>query len=123
MLNYCIGASSRCCAAGACSPLGLMHTLFTLEDVYGITVGEIDGEVCLRINKDKGHNTNDLLKMLTAWQEQSAKLATGKISKEDYDRWRYYYPKHDTTQIWAKVPSQELSDAMVEAFNNKLSDR
>ena len=104
------------------SQIGLMHTLFTLEDVYGITVGEIDGEVCLRINKDKGHTTNDLLEMLTAWQEQSAKLAAGEITKEDYDRWRYYYPKYDTTQIWAKVPSQELSDALVEQFKDKLKD-
>lgn len=105
------------------SQIGLMHTLFTLEDVYGITIKEIDGEVCLQINKDKGHTTNDLLKMLTAWATQSAKFAAGEISKEDYDRWRYYYPKYDTTQIWAKVPSQELSDVLVEQFKDKLKDR
>ena len=60
--------------------------------------------------------------MLAAWQEQSAKHAAGEITKEDYDRWRYYYPKYDTTQIWAKVPSQELSDALVEAFKGKLKE-
>ncbi|HCR06857.1 MAG TPA: transcriptional regulator, partial [Ruminococcaceae bacterium] len=27
--------------------------------------------------------------------------------------WRYHYPEFDTTQIWAKVPSQALSDALV----------
>ena len=27
------------------SQIGLMHTLFTLEDVYGLTVSEADGEV------------------------------------------------------------------------------
>ena len=42
------------------------------------------------------------------------------ISKDDYDRWRYYYPKYDTMQLWAKVPSQELSDTLVEAFQDKL---
>ena len=36
------------------SQIGLMHTLFTLEDVYGLTVSEADGEVCLKVNKDKG---------------------------------------------------------------------
>ena len=35
------------------SQIGLMHTLFALEDVYGITIREIAGEVCLRINQDK----------------------------------------------------------------------
>ena len=36
------------------SQIGLMHTLFTLEDVYGLTVSETAGEVCLKVNKDKG---------------------------------------------------------------------
>ena len=36
------------------SQIGLMHTLFTLEDVYGLTISEADGEVCLKVNKDKG---------------------------------------------------------------------
>lgn len=35
------------------SQIGLMHTLFILEEVYGLTVREEDGEVCLKINKDK----------------------------------------------------------------------
>ena len=35
------------------------------------------------------------------------------ISKEEYDKWRYHYPEFDTTQIWAKDPSKELSDALV----------
>lgn len=105
------------------SQIGFMHTLFTLEDVYGITIGEADGEVCLRINKGKGQTTDDLLKMLTAWKEQAEKHRNGEISKEDYDKWRYYYPKYDTTQIWAKVPSQELSDALAEALGDKLKDK
>ena len=102
------------------SQIGLMHTLFTLEDVYGLTVSETAGEVCLKVNKDKGKEAYELLQMLYAWKEQADKLSAGEISKDDYDRWRYYYPKYDTTQIWAKVPSQELSDALVEVFKDKL---
>ena len=34
--------------------IGLMHTLFALEDIRGLTIGEIDGEVCLRLDKSKG---------------------------------------------------------------------
>ena len=30
------------------SYVGLMHTLFTLEDNYGLKISEMDGEVCLR---------------------------------------------------------------------------
>ena len=32
------------------SYVGLMHTLFTLEDNYGLKIGEVDGEICLRVN-------------------------------------------------------------------------
>lgn len=50
------------------------------------------------------------------------KCKSGEITKDTYDEWRYNYPKYDTTRIWAKVSSQELSDAMVEAFKDKLKD-
>ena len=99
---------------------GLMHTLFTLEDLYGLTVSEADGEVCLKVNKDKGKDAHELLKMLYAWKEQADKLSSEEISKEEYDNWRYHYPKFDTTQRWAKVPSQELSDALVEMLKDQL---
>ena len=102
------------------SYIGLMHTLFTLEDIYGLTVSEADGEVCLKVNKDKSKDAAELLQMLTAWQEQATKLSAEEISREDYDQWRYNYPKFDTTQHWANIPSKELSDTLVEAFKDKL---
>ncbi len=104
------------------SYVGLMHTLFTLEDNYGLIVSETDGEVCLKVNKDKGNNAHELLKMLYAWKEQADKLSVEEISREEYDRWRYNYPKFDTSQHWTKVPSQELSDALVKQFRGKLKD-
>lgn len=58
--------------------------------------------------------------MLHAWKEQADKLSCSEISKDDYNRRRYYYPKYNTTQLWAKVPSQELSDTLVEAFQDKF---
>ena len=101
------------------SQIGLMHTLFALEDIYGLTISETDGEVCLKISKDKGKAAEELLQMLTAWQEQAAKLTTEEISREEYNQWRYNYPKFDTTQQWANVPSKELSDALVKTFKDK----
>ena len=32
---------------------GLMHTLFTLEDRYGLHIDEADGEVCLKVDVRK----------------------------------------------------------------------
>ena len=31
-----------------------MHTLFTLEDLYGLTVSKSDGEICLKVDTSKG---------------------------------------------------------------------
>ena len=55
-----------------------------------------------------------LNKMLFSWRQASAMLASGEIAQEDYDKWRYHYPAFDTTQRWAKVPSQALSDMLVD---------
>lgn len=54
--------------------IGLMHTLFALEDIRGLTIGEIDGEVCLRLDKSKGKTYTNMLDMLSAWAEQAKKL-------------------------------------------------
>lgn len=101
------------------SDIGLMHTLFALEDLRGLRVGEIDGELCLRLDKSKRKSYDDMSRMLSAWQEQAAKLDAGEITKEEYDQWRYRYPEFDTPQRWVKVPSQELSDYLVEALKDK----
>ena len=77
------------------SYLGLMHTLFALEDMYGIKIGEIDGELCLRLDKSKGTTYLSMFDMFHAWQEQAEKLKSGEITQEEYDQWRYNYPKND----------------------------
>lgn len=100
------------------SYMGLMHTLFTLEDRYGLEICECDGEVHLRVNIRHGKDAAELTRSLIAWRQQAAKLEAGEITKEEYDRWRYRYPEYDTTRIWAKVPSQQLSDWLTEALKN-----
>ena len=89
--------------------------------MYGLKIGEIDGEVCLRLDKSDCSTYSSMFKMFHAWQEQSAKLERGEISREEYDQWRYNYPKYDITQLWTKVPSREFNDAMLEAFKDKLN--
>ncbi|HBJ11342.1 MAG TPA: transcriptional regulator, partial [Ruminococcaceae bacterium] len=102
------------------SYLGLMHTLFTVEDRYGLTVETGENGVSLRADPRKGKDAAELSKMLTAWAQQAEKLRNGEINREDYDKWRYNYPKYDETSGYVKVPSQQLSDAMVEAFKDRL---
>ena len=94
------------------SDIGLMHTLFTLEDMRGLKASEIDGELCLRLDKSRGRTYEAMFNMIDAWRQEAAKLEAGEITKEQYDQWRYRYPEFDTTQIWAKVPPAELTDGL-----------
>ena len=41
---------------------------------------------------------------LMSWSEEKEKLRTGKITKEEYDRWHYHYPAFDDSMIKAKIP-------------------
>ena len=74
--------------------LSVPHTLFTLEDLYGLNINEIDGELCLRLDKSKGTIYLSMFDMFHAWQEQAEKLKSGEITQEEYDQWRYNYPKN-----------------------------
>ena len=91
---------------------GLAHTLFAMEDIYGLTIDESDatGEVCLKVNlyheydKNCGYHLNalDLHKILVAWKKQASRLKAGEITREEYDYWRYTYPKMDAVRIGVK---------------------
>ena len=93
--------------------IGLMHTLFALEDMYGLKIGEIGGEICLRLDKSDYFAYTPVFDTFHAWQEQAAKLEQGEITKEEYDQWQYKYPEPGASKHWAKVPSQAVSDYML----------
>ncbi len=99
--------------------IGLMHTLFALEDIYGLTIENRDGEIIMRIDPFKSREARNLLDDLPGWCAEREKYRKGEISKDDYDKWRYNYPKYDTSKRWVKVPSKELSDALIEGLNKK----
>ena len=104
------------------SRFGIMHTLFALEDRYGLTIEIRDGEMLFRIDPRRSKEAAELSEQASAWAVVAEKYCAGEITKDEYDKWRYYYPQYDDTQITAKVPSQELSDALVKAFKKKLKD-
>ncbi len=45
---------------------------------------------------------------VATWQQAAAMLEAGEISKEDYDKWRYHYPKFDRTQNYVKMQPLDL---------------
>ena len=99
--------------------VGLMHTLFALEDMYGLKITNVEGQPYLCLDRSISAPGSSADEMLRAWMQQSDKLKNGEISKEEYDEWRYKYPELDTYQKRAKVPSQELSDYLVKELTKK----
>ena len=75
------------------SYVGLAHTLFALEDLYGVKINSIVGELCLTLDKSMGSTYSSMFDIFSAWHKETEKLKTGEITKEDYDTWRYNYPR------------------------------
>ena len=84
---------------------GLMRTLFALEDRKLIQIVNADGLICLRADiSEGGIKAAELDARLISWSEEKEKLKAGKITKEEYDRWRYHYPAFDDSMIKVKIP-------------------
>ncbi len=74
---------------------GLMHTLFALEDLYGFKIDRLDDEICIRINRQNSSTFAKMTGLLEPWEEMAQKYRNGEISREEYDQWRYRYPRSE----------------------------
>lgn len=70
-----------------------MHTLFALEDLYYFKIDRLDGEICIRINMQNGSDFAKITGLLRPWEEMVQKYCNGDISREEYNQWRYRYPR------------------------------
>lgn len=71
----------------------LMHTLFAIEDIYGLTIDRINGKLCLVPDESRPECFTGLYGCLNEWNETKEKLKSGEISEGQYDDWRYNYPE------------------------------
>lgn len=72
--------------------------ILRIRRLYGLTIEDNDGKICFSFDSaiTKPHSTfNDCLK---TWLRQKNKLDQWKITKEQYDEWRYKYPALETLQ-------------------------
>ena len=93
--------------------IGLMHTLFTMEDRNGIRIGEIDGEICIRLDKHS-KSYPAMFDMFYKWQQESQKYQNGEISKEEYDHWRYTYPRVESERHREQIKALREKKAAAE---------
>lgn len=76
---------------------GLMHTLFTLEDVYGLRIKQVDGKDVLYFDGTRSILGANMNVRLSKWREMSDFHELGELSKDNYDAWRYTYPEYAPT--------------------------
>ena len=58
------------------SYIGLMHTLFTLEDRYGLTIIKTENGVSMYADPRKGTDATELSEMLNAWLNNPRNITT-----------------------------------------------
>ncbi len=78
------------------SYVGVMHTLFVLEDRYGLQIVTEDGiNPCIMV-KATNPDGRQMFDLLRDWLEKSEELKAGTITREEYDHWRYNFPTTDS---------------------------
>ncbi|MCF0128033.1 MAG: helix-turn-helix transcriptional regulator [Pseudobutyrivibrio sp.] len=73
--------------------VGLFHTLFALEDRYGLKA-EIDTDGQPRLYIDMRHHPDGakVYDMALEWGQMCEALLSKEITQDEYDNWKYHYP-------------------------------
>ncbi len=71
------------------SHTGIMHTFFALEDLYGLKIDIINGEIVLRLRECPGNM--ELREDFVKWLNEALLVRDGDISRDKYDDWRYNF--------------------------------
>ena len=69
---------------------GLMHSLYQLEDLYGLKPQIIDDKLVLSFAVKPTDTINQYIQL---WNDELESLKNGNISQEQYDLWRYSFPR------------------------------
>lgn len=68
--------------------LVLLHTLFALEDLYGLKLS-FDGTTMYAQLVVQAKKDEPLYPKLYFWQVMKRRVVSGEIAKQEYDDWRY----------------------------------
>jgi len=71
--------------------MDLAHILFIFEDIYGIKINIVNGELCLMPDKTKGSIYHPLFDIFNTWRQKAEKLKNGEITEDEYNAWRYNF--------------------------------
>ena len=92
------------------TPIGLMHTLFALEDMYGLTIHTSYGRPCLCVLFPTETGEVNLQEYLEEWCTVKMDLLHGRITRTEYDDWRYNYPRIERKIVDNTVQYRSLEE-------------
>lgn len=87
------------------SDIGFMHTLFVLEDTRYLHITQTEsGQYCITLDRyvenQKAFDMNELFRL---WHDEYQKFLNGEITKEEYDHWRYTYPRVEADRFQERL--------------------
>lgn len=102
-LAAALGVSPEALDPDIDSDVGVMHTLFALEDMYGLKIKNVNGEICLLLDNPDRTNFSSLYSRFFTWLQEAEKLTNGEITREEYNYWRYNYPRIEAERFKIKI--------------------
>ena len=102
--------------------IGLMHTFFALEDMYGFRIDSKDHRFCLRFESTGGRDHLAIQVCLSSWMEKYKELLDEKISQDEYDDWRYNFPVDGPNIAYADIFTLAEQEKIKEKLNQELDE-
>ncbi len=80
--------------------LGLIHTLFAMEDLYGLEIKEEDGNIVFSLPKLDSKQK----KAFSVWAEKKQDFEDFIIDEEEYDLFRYSFKNAEDKAVKERTP-------------------
>lgn len=90
----------------------LFHLLFALEDEYGLSISNIDFELCLTLDPKNEHYAT-LHQFFKEWANMKNNQEKNEITKQYYNNWKYNYPE-------SRIKETQRRLNKIKNENNKL---
>lgn len=95
---------------------GLMHTLFALEDTFGLKMVIQDGEPYFYFDERGNYGAFRLKEGLMRWKTMVELRDAKEITKSEYDYWRYNYAEDSDEEVLPFIGLQLANGKLVKVY-------
>lgn len=95
---------------------GLMHTLFALEDTFGLRMEIIEGEPYFYIDDRGNYDAFRLKQGIMRWKTMVELRNTKEITESEYDFWRYHYSEDSDLDVLPFIGLQLSNGKLIKQY-------